>query len=42
MGGPNAMLTPADSIEAMRGLIDAIEPGQKLKFLNYDGQDLPW
>lgn len=42
MGGPNAMLTPARSIEAMRGLIDDVEPGQKLKFLNYDGQDLPW
>ena len=42
MGGPNAMLTPATSIEAMRGLIDGTEPGQKLKFLNYDGQDLPW
>lgn len=42
MGGPNAMLTPADSIEAMRGLIDAAEPGQRLKFLNYNGQDLPW
>jgi NAD(P)-dependent dehydrogenase (short-subunit alcohol dehydrogenase family) len=42
MGGPNATLTPADSIEAMRGLIDATDTGQKLKFLNYDGQDLPW
>ncbi len=42
MGGPNARLTPADSIEAMRGLIDATGSGQKLKFLNYDGQDLPW
>ena len=42
MGGPNAMLTPADSIEAMRGLIDGIEPGQSLKFLDYKGQGLPW
>jgi NAD(P)-dependent dehydrogenase (short-subunit alcohol dehydrogenase family) len=42
MGGPNALLTPADSIEGMRRLIDAAEPGQKLKFLDYKGQDLPW
>jgi len=42
MGGPGATLTPADSIQAMRGLIEAAEPGQKRKFLNDNGQDLPW
>lgn len=42
MGGPNAMLTPADSIEGMRRLIDEAKPGQRLKFLDYKGQDLPW
>lgn len=42
MGGPNASLTPADSIDGMRRLIDAVEAGQPLKFLDYTGQDLPW
>jgi len=42
MGGPNATLTPAHSIDGMRRLIDAAEPGQRLKFLDYTGQDLPW
>ena len=42
MGGPNATLTPARSIEGMRRLIDQAEHGQKLKFLDYTGQDLPW
>jgi len=42
MGGPNATLIPADSIEGMRHRIDEVRPGQNLKFLDYTGQDLPW
>lgn len=42
MGGPNATLTPEDSIAGMRRVIDAVRPGQALKFLDYAGQDLPW
>ncbi len=42
MGGPNAMIGPEESIAGMRRQIDAIEPGQALKFLDYAGANLPW
>lgn len=42
MGGPNATLTPERSIEGMRRQIDETKPGQRLKFVDYAGQDLPW
>ena len=42
MGGPNALVSPGDSIAGMRRQIDAVEPGQPLKFLDYTGAPLPW
>lgn len=42
MGGPNALVAPGDSIAGMRRQIDAVEPGQPLKFLDYTGAPLPW
>ena len=42
MGGPNATISPAESIEGMRRQIEAVEPGQHLKFLDYQGIHLPW
>lgn len=42
MGGPNAMIAPEESIAGMRRQIEAVEPGQKLKFLDYQGIHLPW
>lgn len=42
MGGPNALVSPVDSIAGMRRQIDAVEPGQPLKFLDYTGAPLPW
>lgn len=42
MGGPNALVSPEDSIAGMRRIIEAVEPGQKLKFLDYTGAPVPW
>ena len=42
MGGPNAMIPAEESIAGMRRLIEAAEPGQPLKFLDYRGTPLPW
>jgi NAD(P)-dependent dehydrogenase (short-subunit alcohol dehydrogenase family) len=42
MGGPNAPLTPAASVEAMRKLIGTLGPSQTGKFFNYDGSEYAW
>jgi NAD(P)-dependent dehydrogenase (short-subunit alcohol dehydrogenase family) len=42
MGGPNATLTPEQSVASLIKVIDALEPGMTGKYLNYDGQGLPW
>jgi NAD(P)-dependent dehydrogenase (short-subunit alcohol dehydrogenase family) len=42
MGGPGATLTPADSIGAMRRLIEKIKLGDSGKFFNYDGREYVW
>jgi NAD(P)-dependent dehydrogenase (short-subunit alcohol dehydrogenase family) len=42
MGGPGATLTPADSIGAMRRLIEKIKPGDTGKFFNHDGREYAW
>lgn len=42
MGGPEAQLTPQQSIGAMRKVIDALKPEDSGKFWNYDGEILPW
>lgn len=42
MGGPDGKITPAESVRALRSLIDAIKPEDAGKFFNYDGKPYPW
>jgi NAD(P)-dependent dehydrogenase (short-subunit alcohol dehydrogenase family) len=40
--GVLTLITPAESVSAMIRLIDGLTPEQSGRFLNYDGQPLPW
>ena len=42
MGGPNANLTPAESITRLRRLFDSLGPAQSGKFFNHDGREYAW
>ena len=42
MGGPNATLTPEESVTALRRLIEKLGPEQSGKFFHYDGSEYPW
>jgi len=42
MGGPNAPLTPEQSVTNMHKTIDALTPADTGRFLNHDGKPLPW
>jgi NAD(P)-dependent dehydrogenase (short-subunit alcohol dehydrogenase family) len=42
MGGPNAMLTPEQSIAGMRKVLDGNSMELTGKFLSYDGSTWPW
>ena len=42
MGGPNAPLTPDESIASMLEVIDRLGPDDNGRFLNYDGTTIPW
>ena len=42
MGGPNASLTPTESVTALRRTIESLGPAQSGKFFNYDGREYPW
>ena len=42
LGGPNATLTPQESVTAMRRLIEKLDPDQSGKFFHYDGSEYPW
>lgn len=42
MGGPNAQLSPEESIAGMRAVIDRLQPTDSGTFWNHDGQQLPW
>ena len=42
MGGPNAQLTPEQSITGMRKVIDNLKPEDSGKFWNHDGSEVPW
>jgi NAD(P)-dependent dehydrogenase (short-subunit alcohol dehydrogenase family) len=42
MGGPNAKLTPEQSVAAMRRVIAELGPNDSGRFYNYDGREYPW
>jgi NAD(P)-dependent dehydrogenase (short-subunit alcohol dehydrogenase family) len=42
MGGVHAPLAPADSVTAVRRLIETLGSAQSGKFFNYDGREYPW
>lgn len=42
MGGPDAPLTPAQSVRAMRALVDGFKPTMNGRFFRYDGSEIPW
>jgi NAD(P)-dependent dehydrogenase (short-subunit alcohol dehydrogenase family) len=42
MGGPNAPLSPQESVTAMRRLIETLGLNQSGKFYNYGGREYPW
>jgi NAD(P)-dependent dehydrogenase (short-subunit alcohol dehydrogenase family) len=42
MGGAHATLTPAESVRALRRLIETLRPAQSGKFFNYDGGQYSW
>ena len=42
MGGENAAITTQDSVAGMIIVIDALEPGDSGRFLDYQGKELPW
>ena len=42
MGGPNATLTPAESIAGMKAVLDKLTPAENGTFWSYDGSQMPW
>jgi NAD(P)-dependent dehydrogenase (short-subunit alcohol dehydrogenase family) len=42
MGGPQAPLTPTDSVASMIAVIERLTATDSGRFLNYDGKPLPW
>jgi NAD(P)-dependent dehydrogenase (short-subunit alcohol dehydrogenase family) len=42
MGGPNAPLSPQESVRAMRNLIATLGPKNSGRFYNYNGREYPW
>ncbi len=42
MGGPDAAVSPAESVAGMRRRIAAATPGRSGRFLDYDGRPLDW
>ncbi len=42
MGGPNALVTPGESVEGMRVVIDRITAKDNGRFFGFDGREIPW
>ncbi|MHB1402532.1 MAG: SDR family oxidoreductase [Thiobacillus sp.] len=42
MGGPDAPLTPAQSVHGMRALVENFRPEMNTRFFRYDGTEIPW
>ena len=42
MGGPNATLSPEESVSALRRLIERLGPAESGRFYNHDGREYAW
>ena len=42
MGGPNATLTPEESIAGMKAVLDRLTPADNGTFWSYNGSQMPW
>ena len=42
MGGPNARLTPEQSVAGLLKVIAGLEPGDNGRFFDHSGEELPW
>jgi NAD(P)-dependent dehydrogenase (short-subunit alcohol dehydrogenase family) len=42
MGGPNAEITVAESVTALRTLLDRVGPADSGRFIDVDGSTIPW
>lgn len=42
MGGPNALITPEESVAGLRQVIEALGPDRSGAFLDYRGETIPW
>lgn len=42
MGGPDAPLTPAQSVHGMRTLVENFRPEMSGRFFRHDGTEIPW
>ena len=42
MGGSSAPLTPPEAVATMIKVIGALKPAETGRFINYDGEEIPW
>jgi len=42
MGGPNAHLSPGESVEGILKVTDGLTPEDNGKFYTWDGSEYPW
>ncbi len=42
MGGSEATLSPEESIQGMKQVLDSLDISRSGQFINYDGSELPW
>jgi NAD(P)-dependent dehydrogenase (short-subunit alcohol dehydrogenase family) len=42
MGGPNANLSPPESVSAMRTVIESVTPAENGAYRSFDGKPVEW
>jgi NAD(P)-dependent dehydrogenase (short-subunit alcohol dehydrogenase family) len=42
MGGPNALISAAESVHGMRATLDGLTAGHAGQFIAFDGSSIPW